>query len=61
VGHFVKWHTIKDQASGVVQDVRRIREHPLVAKHIPVYGYVYDVYSGQLDEIAEAIEAGRPR
>jgi carbonic anhydrase len=59
----VKWHTIKDQASSVVQDVRRIREHPLVAKHIPVYGYVYvyDVYSGQLNEIAEATEAGRPR
>ena len=35
-GQFVKWHTIKDQASSVVQDVRRIREHPLVAKDIPV-------------------------
>jgi carbonic anhydrase len=60
-GHFVKWHTIKDQASSVVQDVRRIREHALVAKHIPVYGYVYDVRSGQLVEVAEATEAGRPR
>src|ERR1700748_2111443 len=35
-GQFVKWHTIKDQASSVAQDVRRIREHPLVAKHIPI-------------------------
>jgi carbonic anhydrase len=41
-GQFVKWHTIKDQASSVAQDVRRIREHPLVAKHIPIYGYIYD-------------------
>jgi len=59
-GQFVKWHTIKDQASSVVQDVRRIREHPLVAKSIPVYGYIYDVYSGNLVEVAEATEAGRP-
>ena len=58
-GQFVKWHTIKDQVSSVVQDVRRIREHPLVAKDIPVYGYIYDVYSGNLVEVAEATEAGR--
>src|SRR6202041_193676 len=45
-GQFVKWHTIKDQARSVVDDVRRIREHPLVAKHIPIYGYIYDVHSG---------------
>ena len=60
-GQFVKWHTIKDQPSSVVQDVRRIREHPLVAKHIPIYGYNYDVHSGGLVEIKEATEAGRPR
>ena len=60
-GQFVKWHSIKDQASSVVQDVRRIREHPLVAKDIPVYGYIYAVYSGNLVEVAEATEAGRAR
>jgi carbonic anhydrase len=51
----------KDQAHSVVDDVRRIREHPLVAKHIPIYGYIYDVLSGSLVEVAEATEAGRPR
>jgi carbonic anhydrase len=60
-GQFVKWHTIKDQASSVVQDVRRIREHPLVAKHIPIYGYIYHVHSGNLIEVTEATEAGRRR
>jgi carbonic anhydrase len=59
-GKYVKWHTIKDQASSVAQDVRRIREHPLVAKHIPIYGYIYDVHSGNLIEVTEATEAGRP-
>ena len=60
-GQFIKWHTIKDQASSVVQDVRRIREHPLVAKDIPIYGYIYDVHSGNLIEVTEATEAGRLR
>src|SRR5690348_4448502 len=59
-GQFVKWHTIKDQPSSVLEDVRRIREHPLVAKHIPIYGYIYDVHSGSLIEIVKATEAGRP-
>ena len=58
-GQYVKWH--KDQASSVAQDVSRIREHPLVAKHIPIYGYIYDVHSGNLVEVAEATEAGRAR
>jgi len=60
-GKFVKWHTIKDQPSSVVQDVRRIREHPLVAKHIPIYGYLYEVHSGNLVEVKEATNAGRAR
>jgi carbonic anhydrase len=60
-GQFVKWLTIKDQVSSVAHDVRRIREHPLVAKSIPVYGYIYDVHSGNLIEVTEATEAGRPR
>jgi carbonic anhydrase len=58
-GHFIKWHTIANQAASVLQDVRRIREHPLVPAAIPIYGYVYDVYSGRLDEVKAATEAGR--
>ncbi|MDQ0472618.1 beta-class carbonic anhydrase [Labrys wisconsinensis] len=58
-GHFVKWHTIGDQARSVLQDVRRIREHPLVSPSIPIYGFVYDVRSGRLDEVKAASEAGK--
>jgi carbonic anhydrase len=57
-GHFIKWHTIKDQESSVVQDVRRIREHPLVPSSIPIYGYIYDVRTGRLDEVKGATAAG---
>ena len=48
-----------DTAQAVVDDVRRIRNHPLVPKRIPVYGYVFDVTTGRLVEIPEATEAGR--
>src|SRR5271157_2866241 len=58
-GHFIKWHTIKTQEESVAQDVRRIREHPLVPAGIPIYGYVYDVKTGRLDEVKKATEAGR--
>ena len=57
-GHFIKWHTIKSQETSVAQDVRRIREHPLVPKSIPIYGYVYDVRAGRLNEVKAASEAG---
>jgi carbonic anhydrase len=30
-----------------------------VPKHIPIYGFIYDVKTGNLDEIAEASAAGR--
>jgi carbonic anhydrase len=58
-GAYIDWLTIADQRKAVVDDVRRIRNHPLVPARIPVYGYVYDVRSGTLNEIVEATEIGR--
>jgi carbonic anhydrase len=39
--------------------VERIRRHPLVPASIPLYGFVYDVKSGRLLEVAQATKAGR--
>ncbi len=58
-GHFVKWLTFKDLAASVVENVKRIRSHPLVPGHIPVYGYYYDVKSGRLVEVPDASAAGK--
>lgn len=58
-GHFINWLTIKDQAESVVEDVARIKAHPLVPDSIPVYGYVYDVKSGSLIEIPAATDIGK--
>jgi carbonic anhydrase len=51
--------TIKNQRESVVEDVARIRHHPLIPKDIPIYGYIYDVKSGRLVEVEEASEEGR--
>ena len=58
-GHFIEWLTIRDQASSVVADVERIKAHPLVPKHVAVYGYIYDVATGRLVEVGEATKAGK--
>lgn len=60
-GEFIEWLVIPDQKQAVVDDVARIRNHPLVPGAIPIYGYVYDVKSGKLIEIEAATEAGRAR
>jgi carbonic anhydrase len=59
--NYIDWLTIGDLDQSVVDDVARIRAHPLVPGRIPIYGYVYDVTTGRLNEILEATKAGEPR
>lgn len=58
---YIDWLTIPDQEQSVTEDVARIRAHPLVPGRIPIYGYIYDVKSGRLNEVATATAAGKPR
>ncbi len=58
-GKYINWLTIADNAASVVEDVERIKAHPLVPGYIPVYGYIYDCKSGRLVEVPEATTAGR--
>jgi carbonic anhydrase len=58
-GAYIDWLTISDQEKAVVDDVQRIRRHPLVPKNIPIYGYVYEVETGKLREITTATAAGK--
>jgi carbonic anhydrase len=57
-GRFIKWHTIANLEQSVVEDVQRIRSHPLVPASIPIYGYIYDVKTGRLIEVPAATVAG---
>jgi carbonic anhydrase len=58
-GDFIDWLTITDQHEAVTEDVQRIRSHPLVPRDIPIYGYIYDVKTGKLEEVAEASKLGK--
>jgi carbonic anhydrase len=59
VGKFIKWHTIANLEQSVVDDVGRIRSHSLVPQSIPIYGYIYDVKSGRLLQVRNAVAAGK--
>jgi carbonic anhydrase len=59
-GRYVRWLTFSDLEQSVVDDVQRIRRHPLVPAEIPIYGYYYDVRSGRLIEVPAATRLGRP-
>jgi carbonic anhydrase len=58
-GQYIQWLTISDNARSVVDDVARIRNHPLVPSSIPLYGYIYDVATGRLVEVPEATKVGQ--
>lgn len=58
-GRFIKWLTFQNETESVVEDVKRIRNHSLVPRDLPIYGFVYEVETGKLIEVAEASEVGR--
>jgi carbonic anhydrase len=58
-GKYIDWLTISNLEESVIEDVVRIKSHPLVPSDIPVYGYIYDCKSGKLIEVPEATAAGK--
>lgn len=58
-GKFINWLTINDQKASVIEDVKRIRNHPLVSDSISIYGYIFDVKSGKIVEVKQATEIGK--
>lgn len=56
--NYIDWLTIADNAESVVDDVRRIRNHPLVPGSIVIDGFIYDVKTGRLVEVPEATKVG---
>jgi carbonic anhydrase len=51
-GRHVAWLTFRDLAQSVRDDVARIRRHPLTPDSVPVWGFIYDVKTGQLHPVA---------
>ena len=53
------WLTFNDPAESLIDDVKTIRNNPMVPGNIPIYGFLFNVKSGKLEEIEEANKAGR--
>lgn len=58
-GQYINFLPFANLEKSVADDVRTIREHPLVPHNIPIYGYIYDVKTGKLIEVPEATEIGK--
>jgi carbonic anhydrase len=52
-GQAIHWHTFTDLRASVLGDVEAIKNHQLVPSHIQVYGFIYDVKSGQLTQVSK--------
>ena len=58
-GSYINWLTISESTKGLVEDVTRIRNHPLVPGDIPIYGYLYDVKRGGLKRYLRQRKQGK--
>jgi carbonic anhydrase len=56
----IDWMTIQQGLyKSVLDDVIKIRKHPFISPNIPIYGFIFDVMTGKLIPVDEAIKAGR--
>ena len=46
-----RFHAFSDLEGDVRQQIQKIKSHPWLPKDIPVRGFIYDVKSGQLNEV----------
>jgi len=65
VGHLGLGHggisplSSRSSRTGSTREFSRLIAASLVPNDIPIYGYIYDVKSGKLAEVPEAMAAGR--
>lgn len=45
----------------VLEDVKLIRNHPLIPSNIAIYGFIFDVLTGDLIPVPKAMKAGRAK
>ncbi len=50
----IDWLAIRDREEAVIEDVRRLRLHPLVPRDVAIHGLLYDVATGWLTEVEGA-------
>jgi len=56
----IHWLTFRDLELSIVEDVQRIRTHPLVPPAVAIHGFIYHIHHGTLEPVAEANRIGAP-
>jgi carbonic anhydrase len=51
------FHAFRDLEENVRQQIQKARSHPWVPGDIPIRGFIYDVRTGALNEVAEVVTA----
>jgi len=54
-GQDASWQSfgvVEDQEGALHDDVRKVRAHPLIPERVVVGGFLYDVDTGLLDQLA---------
>ncbi|MGB3184965.1 MAG: carbonic anhydrase [Ornithinimicrobium sp.] len=46
-----RFHVVDDQHRALLEDVERVRTHPLISSTVQVGGFLYDVDTGLLDQV----------
>ncbi len=46
------FHPFADLAEDVRRQVQKVKSHPWIPNHIPVRGFIFDVKTGRLEEVA---------
>jgi carbonic anhydrase len=51
--NLLHFHAFDNLEENVREQIRKVKAHPWIPKHIPVRGFVYDVKTGRLQEVLE--------
>jgi|SRR5581483_12232645 len=58
----IDWLAIRiNLYKSVVKTVKKIRKHPLIPSDVPIYGFIFDVITGELIPVEKAMEVGRAK
>ena len=50
-GEFINWLSISDRIESIKDDVKHIKNHPLVSEDIKISGYLFNTKTGELSEV----------
>ena len=58
----IDWLAITENLNdSVVKTVKTIRKHPLIPSDVPIYGFIFDVITGELIPVKKATKIGRAK